>query len=150
GGEVEASADAVQDGGEVLAHKSAIRAGAVHVDFFGGGEEALIAVGDDFHHAPGELALEQLYHGADLAGTFGFDRVPARAGQLGDLDFDLVGFAAGDDGVDFSGLDPEVDDGAVADVAPAAFEAIGDVAVGFEVIAPAGTPEGLGDLSALD
>ena len=49
-----------------------------------------------------------------------------------------------------AGLDLEVDHRAVAHVASPAWQAIGVVAIGFEVLAPGLAPEGRGDLAPRD
>ena len=68
---VEAAPDAVEDGGDVLAHAGVVGAGAVHLDSRGVGEEALSRAVMICMTPLGELALEQLDHGTDLAGAGG-------------------------------------------------------------------------------
>src|ERR1039458_6994953 len=65
-------------------------------------------------------------------------------------DLDLVEFRPGHHRSHLALRDLQVDDGAVADIGPAARQAVLIVAVSFEVIAPRLPPEALGNCAALD
>lgn len=147
---VEAYADAIEDGGEVLAEVGIIGAIAVEVDLFGIGEKAFAGIGDECHDLVGELALEELEQASDFADALFLEGCPLGSGQFVDRDCDLVELGAADEGFDATGLDFKVTDGAVAHVGSTAREAVFVVAVVFEVTAPGVTPEGFGDFGAAE
>ena len=64
---VEARADAVERGGDVLAHGGPVWARAAEGDLMRRWKEPLALARDDLHHALGDGSLEKLYEGIDLA-----------------------------------------------------------------------------------
>jgi len=74
---VEEGADAVEDGGGVLAEVGVVRAGAVEADLAGAGKEAVVGVGEDGEEAVAEFAGEEIEHGGDLALAGVDDFLPA-------------------------------------------------------------------------
>src|ERR1039458_581012 len=75
---------------------------------------------------------------------------PLRLGFRGDADLDLVKLRAADRRLDLAGPDVKVDYRSVADVSPAARQAVRIVHVGLQVVAPRLAPEGAGNHAALD
>jgi hypothetical protein len=87
---IEAGSNAVDDGGDVLAHGGTIGAAAAVINFAGEGEEAVLFVGDDAHDFVGELALEEFEEGADFSGALFFKGVPFCFWEGLEGDFDGV------------------------------------------------------------
>src|SRR5205085_864606 len=78
------------------------------------------------------------------------DRLPNARRQRSDRHGHVVQGRAADQCGDLARLDLQVYDRAVADVGPAARQAVTDVAVRFEVLAPGRAPERVGDGAAFD
>src|ERR1019366_41549 len=75
---IEPGADAIESGGDVLAHAGPVGATACHLDFLGLREKAAVALGQSLHDAMIELALEQLDQRIDRARTVFLDPRPNR------------------------------------------------------------------------
>src|SRR5919201_47454 len=105
----------------------------------------MLAVGHDSHYLIRQCALEQFEHRADVPGTCVFDRCPGGGFEFFDADSDLVQLRTADNGFDTPGLDVQMADGPVTDVSAPAWQAVGVVGKGFQMLAPAFAPEAAGD-----
>src|SRR5674476_401651 len=147
---VESGADAIQYRRDVLAHVCPIRTTARELDFLRRREQAVTLSTDSVHDAFCQAALQEFYQRIDSSGAIPADGFPACSRDRRDGDLDLVEFRPGHHRSDLALRDLQVDDGAVADIGPAARQAVLIVAVSFEVIAPRLPPEALGNCAALD
>ncbi len=66
---IQFSANAVKDGGDMLAHPSPVRAVTSKVYLTGLGEQSFILIGHYLHHIIGETPLQKFQHRADLPGA---------------------------------------------------------------------------------
>src|ERR1035437_1269276 len=145
---VQPRADAVEHRRHMLAHAGPIRTTARERDLMGRREKARFLPANPFHDALREPALQKLDERIDGAGAVRADGSPARLFDRRHPYRYLVNFRTADQGFDLAGRDLKIDYGTVADIGPAARQAVGKVAVLFQVLAPGLAPEGLDDGAA--
>ena len=144
---VESRADTVDCGGDMLAHDRHVGACATHRDFALGRKQSVVGPGQSLHDGVAEFALHEIEQRVDLLGAIAFDIVPGSRIERRDFDLDLVGLGTADDRANEPGFDHQISDGTVAKVGPATWQAVGEVAVTFQVVAPASAPEGFRDVA---
>ena len=146
---IESGANAVDRGRDMFADDRPIRTSATHRDLVFGRKQAVLLARQAGHDVVAEFALQEVHQRADFLGAIAFNRAPQVRLQPFDLDDDLVGFRSADDRPDHAGFDHQVRHGAVSKIGLATWQAVGEIAVAFQVVAPAFTPERFRDIARL-
>src|SRR5208283_5943450 len=99
-------------------------------------------------HVFRQLALQQLDQRTDGAGAVPAYRFPSLRRSQGDVDLHFVDIGAADQGPEAAARDLEIDDRAVANIGSAARQAIFEIGIAFEIVAPSLAPKTLRDLAS--
>ena len=125
----------------MLAQPGRVGATALHLDFLGTREQSFGRMRKPLHHARVETSLKQVDQRGDRLRALGLEPSPRRLRQRLDGNRNRVDLRAADNRLDLALLDLQVDDRAIAGVGAAARQAIGKIAVRFEIVAPGLAPD---------
>src|SRR5262249_31971689 len=125
----------------MLAHESPVRATTAEFDLFGRGKEADLRRADAFHHGSGKPSLQKLHQRIDRAGAIVADRLPSSSGNRADTNTHRVQTRPHDLRLHFAFLDLQVDYRTMPHISTPARQAVGEVAVTLQVLAPCLAPE---------
>src|SRR5262249_41854057 len=129
----------------MLAHESPVRTTAAEFDLLGCGKEADLRRADAFHHRSGKPSLQKLHQRIDRAGAIVADRLPSSSGNRADTNTHRVQTRPHDLRLHFAFLDLQVDYRTMPHISTPARQAVGEVAVTLQVLAPCLAPESLRD-----
>src|SRR5271157_4835933 len=134
----------------MLAHLGPVRATARKPNLFRRWEQAGILLADTFHDPLGQTSLQKLNQRINRPRAVFANGPPARLRDRGNLHHYLINLRTADQRFDLTGRNLEINDRTIAHVSPSARQAVGKVAVAFEVLTPRLAPEGLDDRSPFD
>src|SRR5256885_6021024 len=108
---VEAGADAVEHGGDMLAHISPVRAAARKLNLLWRGEQSIVFSANSLHDSLGKSTLQQLHQGINGPGTVLADGFPARLADRRDFHSDFIDGRAAHKRFHFTEGNLQIDDG---------------------------------------
>src|SRR5208283_287000 len=111
-------------------------------------EETVFLPAHAFHHVFRQLTLQQLDERTDGAGAVAADRLPSLWRGHGDVDLHFVDIGTADQGPHAAAPDLQIDDRAVANIGSTARQAIFEIGIAFEIVAPSLAPKTLRDLAS--
>src|SRR6516164_9345934 len=147
---VEARADAVEHGGDMLAHISPVRATARKLNLLWRGEQSIVLSANSLHDSLGKSASQQLHQGINGPGTVLADGFPARLTNRRDFHCDFIDGRAAHKRFHFTEGNLQIDDGTIAHVSAAAGQTICVITVTLQVLAPGFSPESCSNAAAFN
>ncbi len=147
---IESRADAVEYGRDMLAHRGPVEAAARKLDLSRRGKQPRLRPADALHDTLGEATLQQFHQRIDGTRAILADRRPPSLGHGRDFHRHPVELRSAHDGADRAGRDAQIDHRSVAHVRASPWQAVREIAVALEVVAPGLAPKRSGDRAALD